>query len=294
MKYTLLFLFFSFVNCALSQANDSLRIQFFQEIISALASDSMKGRAVGSNEEKIAFQFISESVKSSTGRKLKQRDFEFLTEDSTAIHSANGYLFLNNHQKNTILISAHYDHIGMGGELSMSRKSNVVHNGADDNASGVAMILGLLDQLSTQKNGETNYLFAFYSAHEVGLFGSEEFADFCLYKRKFRTISAVINFDMVGRMDPELKRLFYMCSDSLSPKLVDVAALTTNLDLREKDQQKLLQLDTRSFYLKEMECLNLSTGSHLDYHAVSDDEKYINYTGMVEIFNFVHQLLMNW
>ncbi len=242
----------------------------------------------------MALNYITECVKSTTGRKLNHRDFEFITEDSTHVQSTNAYLFLNNHKKKTILISAHYDHIGMGGKLSMSRKNDVVHNGADDNASGVAMVMALLDVLSKAETSECNYLFAFYSAHEVGLYGSQDFANFCLKKRKFKTISTVINFDMVGRMDPELKRLFYMCSDSLSEKLSEAVERTTNLDLREKDQEKMLQLDTRSFYLKEMDCLNFSTGSHIDYHAVSDDERYINYTGMVNVFNFVRDLIQNW
>jgi Zn-dependent M28 family amino/carboxypeptidase len=126
------------------------------------------------------------------------------------------------------------------------------------------------------------------------LYGSEDFANFCLKKRKFKTISTVINFDMVGRMDPELKRLFYMCSDSLSEKFSKAVQLSTNLDLREKDQEKMLQLDTRSFYMKGIDCVNLSTGSHIDYHAASDDERYINYIGMVNVFNFVHALIQNW
>jgi Zn-dependent M28 family amino/carboxypeptidase len=294
MNYILTFLFLTIANHGYSQLHDSLRLQFFQEIVSTLASDSMKGRAVGSIEEKTALTYITERVKSKTGRTLKYREFEFLTEDSTLMQSTNAYLFLNNHKKKTILLSAHYDHIGMGGKLSMSRKTDVVHNGADDNASGVAMVLGLLDDLSKDGASEVNYLFAFYSAHEVGLFGSEDFADFCLNKRKFKTISTVINFDMVGRLDPELKRLFFMCSDSLSIKLAKAAELTTQLDLREKDQEKLLQLDTRSFFLNEIDCLNLSTGSHIDYHAVSDDEQYINYDGMMDVFNFVRALIQNW
>lgn len=294
MKYILTFLAFTSAHLVFSQDDDSLRIQLFKDIVSTLASDSMKGRAVGSNEEKLALNYITECVKSTTGRKLNYRDFEFITEDSTHFQSTNAYLFLNKHKKKTILISAHYDHIGMGGELSMSRKNDVVHNGADDNASGVAMVIGLLDEVSKDETGEFNYLFAFYSAHEVGLYGSEDFAKFCLKKRKFKTISTVINFDMVGRMDPELKRLFYMCSDSLSGKFTEAAGLSTHLELREKDREKLLQLDTRSFYLKEIDCVNLSTGSHIDYHAVSDDERYINYNGMVDVFNFVRDLIQNW
>ncbi len=294
MNYILTFLFLTIVNHGYSQVHDSLRIHFFKEIVSTLASDSMKGRAVGSIEEKLALTYITECVQSNTGRKLKHREFEFLTEDSTLLQYTNAYLFLNNHKKKTILMSAHYDHIGMGGKLSMSRKTDVVHNGADDNASGVAMVLGLLDVFSKDKTSEVNYLFAFYSAHEVGLFGPEDFAEFCLNKRKFKTISTVINFDMVGRLNPELRQLFFMCSDSLSGKFTESAGFSTNLELRERDQEKLLQLDTRPFYLKEIDCVSLSTGSHIDYHTVTDDERYINYIGMIDVFNFVRDLIRNW
>lgn len=286
-----LFLFFLLISTwGQSQVVDSSRIEFFKEIVYTLADDSMHGRATGSVEETKSLEFISEIVKRETNKKLKTHRFTIEFEDSIEVASKNGYLFVNNHAKETILIGAHYDHIGLGGKLSLSLKNDEVHNGADDNASGVALALGLLSDLKKVKS-DKNYLFVFYSAHEIGLYGSLAFDAFSRNNRKFKNITTVINFDMVGRMDPNMKRL--KCMSSLPNDSIlatsDVDKYGLNLFVTEKE--KLEQLDTKSFFDRGIPCLNFTTGVHDDYHRTSDDPKYISFDGMLLIFNYLIDLI---
>lgn len=291
MKIISLFCFVtvSFFSQAQSAA-DSIRKSYFKEIIDTLADDTMHGRATGSMDETKSFEFIAKIVRRDTQKKLKEQCFVIQTSDSTALDSKNGFVYLNNHSKETILIGAHYDHIGFGGALSLSRKDDEVHNGADDNASGVALALALLYDLSTTKSNK-NYLFVFYSGHEIGLYGSTAFAEFVASKRKFKNISTVINFDMVGRMDATMKRL--KCMSSLpNDSIVEMPEINkSGLNVVLADEEKLALLDTKPFHLKGIPCLNFTTGIHDDYHATTDDAKYISYEGMLLINSYMRELI---
>jgi Zn-dependent M28 family amino/carboxypeptidase len=262
--------------------SDSSSFCLLKEIITVLSHDSLKGRAVGTIEEKKSLSYIETKFKSITNKKLKIQSFNFQL-DSTTINSENGYFYINKHKKQTILISAHYDHIGLGGKLSLSARKDQIHNGADDNASGVALLLSLVNDLIHSKDSKYNYLIVFYSAHEVGLFGSENFYHFLIEsKKKIKPICLAINFDMVGRMDPELKK--YKCfasNDSLiSTNSSFYSDFGFNLNITN-DTNKLSNLDTHKFLENNINCLNFTSGIHIDYHSVNDDEKYINYEGLL-------------
>lgn len=261
---------------------DSSSFFLLKEIITVLSHDSLKGRAVGSIEEKKSLSYIETKFKSLTNKKLKIQSFNFQL-DSTKINSENGYFYINKHKKQTILISAHYDHIGLGGKLSLSARKDQIHNGADDNASGVALLLSLVNELIQTKKSTYNYLIVFYSAHEVGLFGSENFYNFIgESNKKIKPISLAINFDMVGRMDPDLKKYnCYSSNDSLiKSSTTFLKDFEFNLNIT-KDTNKLSNLDTRKFFENNINCLNFTSGKHIDYHSVNDDEKYINYEGLL-------------
>lgn len=271
--------------------SDSTGLSFFKNVVFTLAHDSMQGRGVGTEFEQKSFDYISNQFFELTGSKLKKQKFDFIL-DSSSIQSENGFYFLNNRKQETIIIGAHYDHIGLGGPLSMSRKNNQVHNGADDNASGVALLLALSDKLFEAKSLNYNILFVFYGAHEVGLFGSSEFQKFIgRKKRKFKGIALVLNFDMIGRMDESLRKLKCMRSENSTPFFEDVDSNNFGFQLNLTDEQKLASLDTKVFYTSGIPCINFTTGLHNDYHAVSDDSQYLNYTGMVRILNFLAAMI---
>lgn len=262
------------------------------DIVQVLASDSLQGRGVGTIHEQQSLAFIASKFRQITKRKMKAQSFSFEL-DAAIIESKNGYYFINSHQKETVIIGAHYDHIGLGGKLSMSLKSNEIHNGADDNASGVALLLALSQKLMVEKNAKYNYLIVFYSAHEVGLFGSTSFYEFIsTHKRKFKKIKMVLNFDMIGRLHPQLKKLKCMSSAACVPFLNTEIAKQNGFSLNITDTEMLASLDTKVFYEAKIPCVNFTTGIHNDYHSVSDDAKYINYQGMNQILNFLATVLL--
>ncbi|MDH4474663.1 MAG: M28 family peptidase [Fluviicola sp.] len=293
MKFIFFIFFFCFTSVLAQESKDSITQQLFEKVVYTLANDSLKGRATGSTEEYKSLAFIDEQFQLLAHKHLSKHAFLINVADSTQLTAVNGYYFLNNRAKNTVILSAHYDHIGLGGPLSMSKKTDVVHNGADDNASGVALLLGLSDFLIHQKKANVNYLIVFYSGHEIGLFGSEAFAGFVEQKkRKFKSVSSVVNFDMVGRLSPDLKKLKCMCSPTTDSILKTVNPSPFGFTLNITDEAKLNQLDTKVFYNKHIPCVSFTTGMHNDYHATSDDPQYINYKGMVAIYNYLCQLIL--
>lgn len=267
-------------------------MQLFKKVIYTLANDSMKGRASGSPEAIKSLEFINKQFQFLTHKKLNQQVFVAQLNDSTQIQGVNGYYFINNKAKKTIIVGAHYDHIGLGGPLSMSKKSDVVHNGADDNASGVALLLGMSEFLIKPQKETVNYLIVFYAAHEIGLFGSEAFAKLIEQKKhQFKSISGVVNFDMVGRMADDQKKLKCMTSPIFNSIIKEIDTQPFGFSLNITDEDKLSQLDTKVFYNKNIPCINFTTGIHNDYHATTDDPDYINYNGMLTIYNYLSVLV---
>ena len=291
MRQFFFFIFLCGSTTFAQQSKDTSVYELFYTVVHTLANDSMKGRATGSLEEQKSLDVIAQQFERLTKRKLRKQPFDIWINDTIQLKAVNGYHFFNNHSKKTIVLSAHYDHIGMGGELSMSKKTDVVHNGADDNASGVALLLALTEQIAHYKSPEVNYLIVFYSGHEIGLFGSNAFSKLIQKKRKYKNTSGVINFDMVGRLHPDLLKLKCMRSPSMDSLLQQVDPTLFGLNLNIANEEQLQQLDTKAFYNAGIPCINFSTGIHNDYHAVTDDPQYINFAGMVTIYNYLVELL---
>ncbi len=264
----------------------------FKEVVFTLADDSLKGRYTGTLEEKKSLNYIEFKMKSLSNKiKFERQTFYVKLKDTTLI-SNNGFVFVNNHSSKTILISSHYEHIGLGGVLSTKFISNQIHNGADDNASGVAMTIGLASELIKVKNSNLNYLFVFYSGHEIGLYGSDAFGDFIDKNSDyFKNISCVINFDMIGRLDSDLKNLKCMKSKSADIILNNVQIEDFDLKLNLGKEEELKKLDTKYFYNQGVPCLNFTTGIHLDYHTPTDDAIYINFDGMIQIKEYLLKII---
>jgi hypothetical protein len=191
--------------------------------------------------------------------------------------------FQNKKQVNTVLVGAHVDHIGMGGELSKSIGKSEVHNGADDNASGVAMVIELQKYFS-KVNLPFNVLFVAYTGHEIGTKGSEYLATH--WKKKWGNCIAVINFDMIGRLEDSSSSLFV---SSNNPDFFQVPSNHMNLVYDEGERLNLL--DTRHFV--HLPCITFSTGIHSDYHKISDDEDAILYAGMCQQYMLYQTMIAN-
>jgi len=194
-----------------------------------------------------------------------------------------------------VIIGAHFDHLGMGGPGSSSRAPDTtgIHHGADDNASGVSMMLELAEKFANTRGSHKRSIVCIaFSGEEEGLLGSKHFTNdpgIDLSK-----VNAMVNLDMVGRLSDTtmlqvsgvgtaagLKELVYAKSDTSSIKL--------NLS-----EEGYGPSDHSSFYFKNIPVLFYFTGAHLDYHTPSDTWDKINYKGMAaitgEVFNVAEEL----
>lgn len=277
----------------MSQEEMNDPIPFFKTVVYTLSDDSLHGRSPGTTDELKSLDFIEQKLTSSTKKKLRfhRQSFTIPMAEDSLRNATNGYFFINNRAKTTVIISAHYDHIGYGDGKSASFALNQIHNGADDNASGVSMVMALGAHLfNNRKNAETNFLVVFYSGHELGLYGSDVFSQMVFAKqRKFKKVVEVINFDMVGRMDKDLKIL--KCTSAFDSILANVHATNLGIKMNAGEVKQLGFLDTKPYFEKGISCLNFSTGVHLDYHKPSDDADYINFEGMALIYTYLLQIL---
>lgn len=198
--------------------------------------------------------------------------------------------YIDNKASTTVIIGGHYDHIGMGGANSRyTGKEILVHNGADDNASGTAAVIELARYLKNSGGKEHNYLFINFSGEEKGLYGSS----FYTKSSYFDTTSTayMLNMDMVGRFDTS-KIGLDIIGTGTSP-LWDTLIYSANKGpiKIKKTKSGFEGSDQMSFYLKNIPVLFLMTGIHSDYHMPDDDADKINYSGITEIVQFTEGLI---
>jgi len=270
--------------------------------IEYLASEELEGRFPGTNGEDLAANYIAEKFEKFGLTKLTGsyfQDFNFTLpsspheevkfneETNSKIDAKNIIAFIDNNKKNTVIIGAHYDHIGYGGQYSLDRGVNEIHNGADDNASGTAMLISLAKQLKNRNDLKNNYLFIAFSAEELGLIGSRYFVNSEIFDSE--SINFMINLDMVGRLNEERELSIYGVGTSSIFKQV-VNSLNNNFKLKIISDGTGPS-DHTSFYNKDIPVLFFNTGSHENYHRPSDDVDLINYEGISEISNYVIDII---
>lgn len=198
---------------------------------------------------------------------------------------------LDNGASSTVVLGAHFDHLGYGedGNSMVRSGPRQIHNGADDNASGTAALLELAKLLRESKTKNTNFLFIAFSGEELGLNGSKYFADHPTID--LSKVNYMINMDMVGRL-------------SDSSKVVTVGGYGTSpawsqLVTTDKKTPFIIKTDSSgtgpsdhtSFYRKDIPVLFFFTGLHSDYHKPSDDADKINYVGEMQIVEYIVSLV---
>ncbi|MCX6274142.1 MAG: M28 family peptidase [Bacteroidetes bacterium] len=196
--------------------------------------------------------------------------------------------FIDNKAANTIVIGAHYDHLGMGSEGSLYRGEPAVHNGADDNASGTAALIELARMLSG-KDQKNNYLMMAFSGEEKGLLGSNYFIKHPTVN--LRKVNYMINMDMLGRLKPDEPILLINGTGTSSAwhTVIDTAGM---MGLRIKvTESGVGPSDQTSFYLDSIPAIHFFSGTHSDYHKPSDDEPLINYDGEVKIVRIIKSVV---
>jgi Peptidase family M28/PDZ domain/PA domain len=196
----------------------------------------------------------------------------------------------------TIVVGAHYDHLGTGGLTSgsLAMFSRDIHNGADDNASGTAMVIELARRLKRSDPLPRRIVFMAFSGEEKGLLGSRHYVEHPLIPLD-KTVM-MINFDMVGRLN-EKSELTVVGTGSTTGIEEIVDALGTAAGFKIKKVKGMSDgfggSDHESFYLKNVPILFPFTGLHADYHRPSDDADRINFAGMARIADFAEILLLD-
>ena len=189
---------------------------------------------------------------------------------------------------NTVIIGAHFDHLGYGNEGSLYTGPKAIHNGADDNASGVAAMLCLAEALNGSKYNHNNYLFIAFSGEEKGLWGSNYFVDNPTVNME--NVNYMINMDMVGRLDKD-RRLAVNgvgTSPTWNKEMDDIKSPKFKF---KKGESGVGPSDHTSFYLGDIPVLHFFTGQHEDYHRPSDDIELINFSGLKDVTDYIYRLI---
>lgn len=268
--------------------------------ITFLASDDLEGRGTASLGEIRAANYIASVFKElglkpagTNGSYFQPFEVSFAIEgQSHQLTGRNVVGFLDNGAAKTVVVGAHYDHLGkgfQGSSLSPDSK-NQIHNGADDNASGTTGVLELARYFAANHVKEKhNYLFITFSGEELGLLGSKHFVE--KPTLPLNAVSAMINMDMIGRLDEQKGVIVSGWGTSkvwgkLIPELAKRQSLKYTVD-----SSGVGASDHTSFYLKNIPVVQFFTGGHGDYHKISDDADKINYEGEARILSLIADLL---
>lgn len=274
-----------------------------KEDVTYLASDSLMGREVGTPGELMAADYIAKRFKQlglqPKGSQGYFQDFAFKpslnpheeveavdTPGDGMVSGRNVAGYMDNGATHTVVIGAHYDHLGMGGEGSLFRGEAAIHNGADDNASGVALMLNLADRLKGV-NTNSNYLFIGFSGEEKGLLGS------AFYVRNptidTKKVRYMINLDMVGRLKDST---IAVNGVGTSPGFKQTLFANNDMGLTISEfESGIGPSDFTSFYLADIPVLSFFTGQHEDYHKPSDDTEKLNYEGMELLSDYLFNII---
>ncbi len=185
-----------------------------------------------------------------------------------------------------IVIGAHYDHLGRGGESSLAPNSSEVHHGADDNASGTAGLLELARIFSAQRGQlRRSFIFIAFSAEESGLIGSKAYVN--NPAAPLADTVVMLNMDMIGRLKGNKLTVGGVGASPEFRKLVESLNNGFTLQLSEDG---FGPSDHSSFYAKQIPVLFFFSGTHEDYHKPSDTADKINYDGEAKIVGFVAEI----
>lgn len=302
---SILFLFFA--GCQPAEKTTADWSISLKKDVTFLASDELEGRDTGSEGERKAAEFLAKRFEqlgltpAGTNHfyqpyvvtpSMNPHELPKIGEgnDTLTVNTRNVMALIDNPGDEILVIGAHYDHLGLGGVNSLHRGDSAqIHNGADDNASGVATMLQLAELLKETKLNK-DILFIAFSGEEKGLWGSNYFAKNPTIDLK--KVSAMINLDMVGRLDEQKALAIHGVGTSPAwPELINKAN-TDSLSLVFRESG-VGPSDHTSFYLQDLPVLHFFTGQHTDYHKPSDDADKLNYEGMVKIAELISRIVVD-
>ena len=186
-----------------------------------------------------------------------------------------------------IVLGAHYDHLGMGGESSRAPDTIAIHYGADDNASGTAMLIEMAQKIAASKPANS-ILFIAFGAEEMGLLGSRYFVENPLIDMK--KVKTMFNFDMVGRLNESRSLMISGTGTALETDSILNIGIDSTLFSISRSPGGTGPSDHSTFYGEGIPVLFFSTGVHDQYHTPDDQADLINYEGMVDLGNSAFNL----
>jgi len=266
-----------------------------------LSTDAMEGREIGTAGEIMASEYISSrfaavGLKPAGDNSTYYQAFEKKKSGNphgdesgdagTIVKGRNVIGYIDNKASATVIIGGHYDHLGYGAEGSLHTGELAIHNGADDNASGVGGVIYLAEWIKTTGLKKYNYLFICFSGEEKGLWGSNFFIN--NYNLKYKPINYMINMDMIGRLNKERVLAVSGIGTAAAFETIIDNVATPKITIK-KDYSGLGPSDHASFYNAGIPVLAYFTGQHSDYHKPSDDSPLINYSGTRDILSFIYQ-----
>jgi len=193
-----------------------------------------------------------------------------------------------------LVIGGHYDHLGFGGAGTGSRMpdTNAVHNGADDNASGTAMVMALAKRLGGEIGKiKRSIIFVAFSSEEIGLIGSKYFVDHPPVELK--KIKVMFNFDMVGRFDPEKNSISVSGTGTSAESDSILLSFEKNLDFSVvHSPDGFGPSDHASFYSSNIPVFYFNTGVHTDYHTPFDDTEKLDFEAQKKIGDFAANIIL--
>ncbi|MEP2670354.1 MAG: M28 family peptidase [Cyclobacteriaceae bacterium] len=272
--------------------------------VTFLASDELEGREIGTEGEKKAASYLADRFKAiglaPAGTNGYTQVFEVTPAqnpheqakvgaggDSLTIVGTNIVGMIDNPGDEIIIIGAHFDHLGYGGVSSLYRGDSLVHNGADDNASGVAVMIQLAELLKSEQL-QKDILFIGFSGEEEGLWGSNYFSKNPTID--LSKVSAMINMDMVGKLDEQKALAIHGTGTSPSWEGILNKSNTDSISLLFRPSG-IGPSDHTSFYLQDIPVLHFFTGQHEDYHKPTDDSEKLNYEGMAKIALMIDRIV---
>lgn len=281
-----------------------------RQTVAYLASQELGGRYPASVGDTLASEYIASQLR---GLKLKPvvkekknkgfyHNFSFVKAERE-LTTHNIIAVLPGKDKRLkheyIVVGSHYDHLGFGGQDSGSRRPDTVavHPGADDNASGDAVVLELAKYFKKVRSPRS-IIFAFFGAEEQGLIGSKNYLEWMKHADDQRInlpadkngIVAMVNLDMVGRMRDNALSVSGTGTSSEFKAIVEQVAELTRLNV-SCTSDGYGPSDHASFVAVDIPVLFLTTGGHMEYHTPDDVPSTLNYDGMQQTLDFSKELI---
>jgi hypothetical protein len=294
---------------ALVVQTQAQRQDAMKQAVEYLASQELGGRFPGTAGDTLASEYLVGQLRS---LKLKPvvkgkkktgyyhnftygKDVERTTHNILAVLPGKDKQLKNEY----IVVGSHYDHLGLGGKDSGSRRPDTlgVHPGADDNASGDAVVLELAKYFKKARSPRS-IIFAFFGAEEQGLVGSKQFLEWMKQTDDRRInlpadkkgIVAMVNLDMVGRMRDSAMSVSGTGTSSGFKAMAEKAAEQTKLNI-SCTPDGYGPSDHASFVAADIPVLFLTTGGHMEYHTPDDVPSTLNYDGMQQTLEFSQELI---